>query len=210
MPAPACSRARAPLICAPRSATTNSPSPCASTQPQGPAYRSRGVGSRRAIAASAVARGVPATAGVGCSASARSTADVSRSSTRAVIVVARCVRSARVTGAARCATVSHAACPERLDAPRRHQPVLARVLLRAHERVGALAGAGHRPGGDCVAGAPDEQLRARADESVVGVHDAAGLRRVQALGDASRCRTARRRRSRLRARARPSRPRPNR
>ena len=37
MPAPACSRARAPSICAPRSATTNSPSPRASTHPHGPA-----------------------------------------------------------------------------------------------------------------------------------------------------------------------------
>ena len=68
---------------------------------------------------------------------ARSTADVSRSRTRAVIVVARCVRSVSATGAVpRAAASSHVA-RERLEHRVDDEPVLARVLLRADELVGA-------------------------------------------------------------------------
>ena len=60
----------------------------------GPAYLPRPCGSSSVIASSASARGVPATAGVGCSAATRSITFVSRSSHDAVIVVARWTTSA--------------------------------------------------------------------------------------------------------------------
>ena len=67
MPAPAQSRATLSLSCAQRSAIANSPSPLASTQPIGAAYRPRGAASSRVIILSASARGVPPTAADGCS-----------------------------------------------------------------------------------------------------------------------------------------------
>ena len=59
MPAPATRRARGPSSWAPRRATAHSPSPSASTQPTGPAYRPRSKPSRAAMVASASARGRP-------------------------------------------------------------------------------------------------------------------------------------------------------
>ena len=65
-----------PSICAPRSATTNSPSPSRRPTRTVPRRGRAGVASSRGSSASAGPRGVPATAGVGCSAIARSTVDV--------------------------------------------------------------------------------------------------------------------------------------
>ncbi len=69
--------------------------------------------------------------------------------------------------------------PQHFDDRVDDEPVLASVLLRPGELVGARAGTRHRARGHVRAAPPDQELGARADESAVGVHDAAGLRRPQ-------------------------------
>ncbi len=78
MPQPANSRARRPSSSAQRSAIPNSPLPCASTQPTGPAYRPRSICSSSRISSSAVSAGVPHTAAGGCSVPASDSTERSR------------------------------------------------------------------------------------------------------------------------------------
>src|SRR5450759_5777904 len=66
MPHTANSAADRPETTPQRSATTNSPSPSAPTQPSGPAYQPRSKPSCSAMSSRASERGSPATAGVGC------------------------------------------------------------------------------------------------------------------------------------------------
>ena len=71
-------------------AIAHSPSPRASIHPTGPAYRPRSNGSRAEIASRATSRGVPPTAGVGCSAATRSSADGAGSLNTPWNLVERC------------------------------------------------------------------------------------------------------------------------
>ncbi len=77
------------LSCPQRRAIAHSPSPLASIQPTGPAYRSRSKCSNSAIRSRASSVGVPHTAAVGCKAAARASEATPLSAT-AVISVARC------------------------------------------------------------------------------------------------------------------------
>ena len=67
--------------------------------------------------------------------------------------------------------------------------MLARVLVRRRERArdllgnGSRRGAGHRPRLDAAPTPPHEQFRRRADESAVGVDEAAGLLCTQPAQD---------------------------
>ncbi len=93
MPQPAKSRIRegSSSDTAPqRSAMPHSPSPTASIQPTGPAYRPRSMCSSSAMTPSATGAGVPHTAADGCSDAARARDDASSTSTPATSV-ARCM-----------------------------------------------------------------------------------------------------------------------
>ena len=138
MPQPTNRWAWSPAMTPDRMATTNSPSPRASTQPTGPAYQPRSRCSCSSSSSRAASRGQPPTAGVGCSRSTRSR--MPRSSRRSPeMSVARCctVGSRTMCGARSMSSRGgqrRQGVAQHLD----HDRVLLAILLGCQERRGEV------------------------------------------------------------------------
>ncbi len=157
------------------------------------------------------ARGVPPTAGVGCSSRASSSALGAGAASRPRIGVARCATGPNTATSGDGVGVQLVAAGlEHVDDAVDDEAVLARVLHRRRQReqrgvaVGD-GGAGDGPRLDDVTHAPHEELGARADEALARVHERSGLAERPARGRCRGRRTRCRPRSAPRARARPSR-----
>ena len=160
-----------------RSAIPHSPSPWASIQPTGPAYRSRSRCSSSAIVARAFSVGVPQTAALGCRAAARPSDVAVRAGDGGdvggqVQHVGQLQHVRRVghvhPGAVRRQRIRHRGCTAYSCSSR---SLLDRASAAAERQItvvvpAALDGAGQHPGGDQAVLPAQQHLRGGADQPV--------------------------------------------